>query len=30
MMDVYVNRSNLFDYGIRNFKTKAPQEVCGL
>jgi hypothetical protein len=28
-IDVYVNLSNLFDFGLRNFVTDDPQPVCG-
>lgn len=28
-LDVYVNLSNLFDYGLRNFTAGAPQVLCG-
>lgn len=28
-IDVYVNLSDLFDYGVRNFTKGAPQTMCG-
>jgi len=28
-IDVYVNLSNLFDYGVRNYTASAPAALCG-